>query len=605
MKISVSSYIAKTLVEHNIRHVFLVTGGGAMFLNDALSNEQGLTPVFNHHEQACAIAAEGYARITGTTGLINVTTGPGSINALNGVFGAWTDSVPMLILSGQVKRETCLSTYNLPQLRQLGDQEVDIIPIVKSITKYAEQVKNPDDITYCLDKALYLAAHGRPGPCWLDIPVDVQASLIDPTQLAGYFPEEELPPNSNSVSEYASFIIAKLAQAQRPVIMAGTGVRIGHALEEFEQVIRLLGIPVVTAWTHDLIASDDSLFCGRPGTIGTRAGNFTVQNADVLLILGSRLNIRQISYNWQAFAKKAFKIQVDIDEAELHKPTCQPDYAVCCDVKPLLEEMLRQLQAEQYKTLAHHQTWLTWCRERVLRYPIVTPTQRQYQHKINPYHFIEVLFEQLEEDDIVVCGNATACIVPFQVANIKRGQRLFSNSGSASMGYDLPAAIGAYFGALAAHGVQRRIICLAGDGSLQMNIQELQTVAHYQIPIKIFVLNNNGYLSIRSSQKNFFGRLSGADPESGVTFPDYAKVAAGYGIKSSVLNQADFQTPLAHLLQQKEPYLCDVLLDETQGFEPRMSSRQLEDGRIVTPPLEDMYPFLDRIELNDNLIIKN
>jgi acetolactate synthase-1/2/3 large subunit len=442
---TVAHYLAGRIADAGVRHVFMVTGGGAMFLNDALAFQDRLAPVFCHHEQACAMAAESYARITGGLGMVNVTTGPGGINALNGVYGAWTDSVPMLVVSGQVKRATCLATTPVPGLRQLGDQEGEIIPMARGVTKYAAVVERAEDIAWHLDQALHLATNGRPGPVWLDIPIDVQSASIDPATLRRFVPPVA-PPLVPSESEI-DVIVRRLQAAKRPVILAGTGIRAGDALAEFETLIRRLGIPVTTAWTHDLIASDDPLFCGRPGTIGTRAGNFTVQNADLVLILGSRLNIRQVSYNWQAFAPRAFKIQVDIDPAELAKPTVKPDLAVTADLRPFLAALNRRL--ENRTAQAAHGEWLRWCKERLARYPTVQPRQREFNGKINPYHFIEQLFARLDGRDIVACGNATATIVPFQVGDIKPGMRMLANSGSASMGYDLPAAIGACFGAAA------------------------------------------------------------------------------------------------------------------------------------------------------------
>jgi acetolactate synthase-1/2/3 large subunit len=597
--ITVATYLAQRLAAAGARHTLLVTGGGAMFLNDALSHQAGITPVFFHHEQAAAMAAEAYARIADHPPILNVTTGPGGINALNGVFGAWTDSLPMIVISGQVKRATCLATQPVPSLRQLGDQECEIIPMVRGITKLAAVVERPEDIAWHLDQAVQLATSGRPGPVWLDIPVDVQSANVDATSLRRFVsPETERGDLSNT--ELQS-IVDRLRTAHRPVILAGGGVRAAQATGEFEAVIRRLGIPVTTAWTHDLIASDDPLFCGRPGTIGTRAGNFTVQNADLLLILGSRLNIRQISYNWQAFAPRAFTIQVDIDRAESNKPTFKADRVVIADLRRFLATLNGQLGG--WQPTANHQAWLAWCRERLQRYPSVLPRHRKtLGEKLNPYHFVEMLFAQLDGDDIVACGNATATIVPFQAAAIKPGMRMFSNSGSASMGYDLPAAIGAFFGAQAKRGQQRRVICLAGDGSVMMNLQELQTIAHHRLPIKIFVLNNSGYLSIRTSQTNFFGRLAGEGPDSGVSFPDYVAVANAFGISASRLAGADFAQRIGEILAHPGPFLCDVVLDETQGFEPRMSSQKMADGSIVTPPLEDMFPFLDRDELAANLI---
>jgi acetolactate synthase-1/2/3 large subunit len=596
--IPVASYLASRLAAKGHRHVFLVTGGGAMFLNDALCHHPDIAPVFFHHEQAAAMAAEAYARIADRPPILNVTTGPGGINALNGVFGAWTDSVPMIVISGQVKRATCLATTPVAGLRQLGDQECEIVPMVRGITKYAALVERPEDIAWHLDHALHLATSDRPGPVWLDIPIDVQSAPVDPRELRRFVPA--CATGGTTYIPGIARIIEHLRAAHRPVILAGSGVRAARATVEFEAAIRRLGIPVTTAWTHDLIASDDPLFCGRPGTIGTRAGNFTVQNADLLLILGSRLNVRQVSYNWQAFAPQAFKIQVDIDQAELNKPTVKPDLAIVADLKHFLTAFAKTL--DDWRPTAAHQTWLAWCKQRLLDYPNVRPEQRVAAGaKINPYHFIETLFAQLESDDIVACGNATATIVPFQAAAIKPGMRMFSNSGSASMGYDLPAAIGAYFGALAGRNQQRRVVCLAGDGSIMMNIQELQTVAQHRLPIKIFVLDNCGYLSIRSSQNSFFGRLAGAGPESGVALPDFVAIAKAFGIPASRLDAADFAKRLPDILDAPGPQLCQVMLDEKQSFEPRTSSRHLDDGRIVSAPLEDMYPFLDREELARNL----
>ncbi len=599
--IRLADFIARFLADRGLKHVFMLTGGGAMHLNDAFGSEKRISCICNHHEQACAIAAEGYARITGDTGVINVTTGPGGINALNGVYGAWTDSIPMLIISGQVKRETCMASYEHLTLRQLGDQEADIISMVKGITKYAVLIDDPRSIRYHLEKALHLAGSGRPGPCWLDIPVDVQSSMIDETTLEGYDPgKDELAsdnPDREEIIARCTEVIDRMKAAKRPVIMAGSGVRIARALEVFEKVVNKLRIPVTTAWTHDVIASDDPLFCGRPGTIGTRAGNFTVQNSDLLLVLGSRLNIRQTGYNREAFARHAFKIQVDVDPSELAKPTVKPDLPIQCDLLLFLKEFERQLDKTNYDCAAHAE-WLAWCRDRVHRYPAVLPSQRSYRSAINPYHFIEVLFQCLADDDIVACGNATACIAPFQAGFIKRGQRLFSNSGAASMGYDLPAALGA-----AVAGDGRRVICLAGDGSIQLNIQELQTIVHHRLPVKIFVLNNNGYLSIRLTQKNFFGKLTGAGPESGVSFPDIVKVASAYGIPSIRVHEREFSREIAQVLDTPGPALAEVILDPEQAFEPRISSKQLPDGRIVSAPLEDMFPFLDKEELLENLLI--
>ena len=597
MTTSVADYIFAFLASRRVQDVFLVTGGGAIFLDDALRRQDRVRPWSCHHEQAAAMAAEGHARISGVPGVVCVTTGPGGINALNGVFGAWTDSIPMIVISGQVKREMMASSYPGLGMRQLGDQELDIVGLVRSITKYAAVIDEPEMARYCMERAWHEARNGSPGPVWIDVPIDVQSAAIDPERLSGFdAPASEVPGAADEVVAAARAVAERLAAAKRPVMLAGTGVRLSEAVDAFERAVVRLGIPVTTAWTHDLIASDDPQFCGRQGTIGTRAGNFTVQNADLLLVVGARLTVRQVGYNWQAFAPSAFKIVVDVDPAEFGRPFVEIDLAVEADAGRFLAELMRALDAIGYDR-ARHAEWLAWCRQLVERYPAVRPEQRTIRPPINPYHFVERLFAQLADDDVVVCGDATATIVPFQVGHIRRGQRMFSNSGSASMGYDLPAAIGA---AVARRG--RRVVCLAGDGSLQLNIQELQTVRHHQLPVKLFVLDNGGYLSIRSTQQNFFGATIGSGPDDGVSFPDHAAVAAAYGIPAVRLVQPTaLDQTIADTLEVDGPVVCHVLLDPAQGFEPRIKSRVMSDGSIVSPALEDMYPFLDADEVAGNM----
>jgi len=593
-----SDYIVEYLVQQGVDTVFMVTGGGSMHINDSLGKESRIRKVFNHHEQASAMAAEAYARISGNLGVINVTTGPGGINAINGVFGAWTDSVPMLIISGQVKRETTVGCHN-PGLRQLGDQECDIITMVQGVTKYSVMITEPDLIRFHLEKALFLAMSGRPGPVWLDIPLDVQATQINEAKLTG-FPQEcdhGLPEQEN-VIQLTSNVLEHIRRAKRPVLMVGTGIRRAKAEDILDQVIEKLGIPVTPAWgAYDLIPSDHRLFAGRPGTVGDRAGNFVVQNADLLVVIGSRLNIRQVSYNWNDFARNAYKIMVDADEFELKKSTVRPDLGIHCDAEKFLEVLSNLLDSNPLPK--HYEDWIQWCQERVRRYAVITDENCLKTDFVDPYYFVNRLTHRLSGDDVIACGNAMACVTTFQAAHVSKGMRMFTNSGCASMGYDLPAAIGA---ALAQNG--KRVICMAGDGSIQMNLQELQTIVNYRLPVKIFVFNNGGYLSIRTTQRSFFdGRLVGESSQSGVSFPDLLKVASAYGIKAQrIFNNEDLLSLLDEILADDDPFICELMIDPRQEMKPRLTSKQLDDGSIVSASLEDMYPFLSKEELMSNMI---
>jgi len=584
--LTVAQQIADWLAEQDIEQVFCVTGGGAMFLNHALGTHPRLHCTYMHHEQACAMAAEGYARVTGKPALVNVTTGPGGINALNGVFGAFTDSIPMLVIAGQVKRETCLDFVPVPGLRQLGDQEGPVIHMAKPVTVFAEVTRQPEDLVRLLPQALLAATQGRPGPAWLDIPLDIQSAQIDL-----HLPPLALPlvpPQSPDLAEHCARLLARLQVAHRPLILAGTGVRLANAQTELLAFAEATGIPIATAWTHDLIASDHPLYAGRPGTIGTRAGNFCLQAADVVLVIGSRLNIRQVSYNWSRFAPQAFLAQVDIDPAELSKPFVRPDLAIVADARRFLHTLNAQAGLTALPDFA---TWAQWCQGLRARYPLLQPHQT-LSPRLNPYAVVHHLFAHLREDDIVVCGNSSACILPFQVGQLRAGQRLFSNSGSASMGYDLPAALGAAIG-----GGGRRVICFAGDGSLQMNVQELQTLRTLQAPVLVIVLANNGYLSIRQTHENFFGSVVGATPASGVEFPDYQRLASAYGLTAIRIARPDDWPLLDQLLTQDGPALVQIDVDPDQPFEPRLKSRMLADGAFATPELDDMFPFLPAEEV--------
>lgn len=560
-----------------------------MFLNQALGNHPDLRCTFMHHEQACAMAAEGYARIAGKPAVVMLTTGPGSINAFNGVYGAFTDSVPMIVLSGQVKRETCLSFHDLPHLRQLGDQEGPTVAMAAPICKSATLIREANDVQTALPAAYSLAIGGRPGPVWIDIPLDVQSSNEVLT-----IPDPILADDSmNDGLETACLAIAeRLKQSHRPLLLGGTGVRLSGATALLRELVDQVGIPLATAWTHDLIASDHPLFAGRPGSIGTRAGNFCLQNADLLLVIGSRLNIRQTSYNWESFGKNAWIVQVDVDPAELAKPGVQADLRVQADAKSFISTLLSVLVREALPSYAQ---WSGWCRDIGDRYDVRREHTQKPGAALNPYLVVDRIFRQMRDDDVVACGNASACILPFQIAHLTSNQRLFSNSGSASMGYDLPSAIGAAYASKPDN--RRRVICFAGDGSLQMNIQELQTLKTTGRNLVVVVLNNAGYLSIWQTHENFFGRVIGATPASGVEFPNFEAVAKAYGIKAaSIRTEADLPRMDA-LLQEDGPLLLNVVVDPRQEFVPRIKSRVDENGKFVTPELDDMHPFLAREEL--------
>jgi acetolactate synthase-1/2/3 large subunit len=592
-----SDYVAQKVVEHGVRHVFMVTGGGAMHLNHSLGTHKELECVFNHHEQACAIGAEAYYRFTNKLAVVNVTSGPGGTNAITGVYGAFVDSIGMLVLSGQVKWETTVRSTGLP-LRQYGDQELDIEELVRPVTKYCFMVTDPQTIRYHLEKAVYLASAGRPGPCWIDIPLNVQGAQIDPDSLPGFDPAElDEPWKRTDLNAVSAAILEKVAAAKRPVVFAGGGVRLSGQHAAFIRLVEKLGIPVVTGWNaHDVIWDAHPNYTGRPGTVGDRAGNFTVQNADLLLILGSRLNIRQVSYNWKSFAREAYKIWVDIDENELKKPTVKADLPVHAS----LAELLPILADQSYVgPTQEQQVWLAWCKERQRRFPVVLP-EYWNNEKVNPYCFMETLFGQLEEDQIVVSANGTACVVSFQTAELKPGQRLWTNSGCAAMGYDLPGAIGA----CKASG-DKPVVCLAGDGSIMMNLQELQTIVGNRLPVKIFILNNSGYVSIFQSQRNAFGGVEvGGGPKSGVTFPDVGRLSEAFGLPfRRCARHEDMAQAISDTMAMDGPVVCEVMLDENIPFAPKLGAKIWPDGRITSPPLEDLSPFLSREELRENMLI--
>jgi acetolactate synthase-1/2/3 large subunit len=639
------------VAQFGVRHVFVIPGGGAMHLNDALRKNESLSQVFNLHEQACAIAAEGYARVTRRLGVALVTSGPGGSNCATGVLEMWQDSIPGLFLSGQVRFDTTVASTGLP-LRQLGDQEADIVRMVAPITKYAASVRDPALIRYHLEKALHLAVSGRPGPVWLDIPLNVQSALVDPEALEPFDPGEfdgiademvvpsrgrpvsvvrsierrhdvveptnvwpapSAPPQNRGAllgsfdqdeAESATRLAMNWLQAaKRPVVLAGSAIQGAGSAPEFLRFVEAMGIPVATAWNGlDAIPTDHPLFVGRPGTVGDRAGNFAVQNADVLLVLGCRLNIRQIGYEFAAFAREAKLVMVEIDAAELAKPTISPDLAIQADVRWFLRTA-RDVLEETTPSGDHHE-WLRWCRERLDRYPVVAPRYRDTSSPVNPYVFVDELSRQLGPNDVIVMANGAACVVALQVLRIQDGQRIVVNSGTAGMGFDLPAAIGSAF-ALRAMDSRGRVICLAGDGSIQMNLQELQTVQTYGLPIKVFVFNNAGYLSMRLTQDNLFaGNRFGEGPATGLNLPDMVAICGAYGLRACRVDDLDeVPAAISRTLDGDDPAMLDVIMDPDQGFVPKVIAERREDGTLVSKPLEDMYPWLDRAEFADSMLV--
>jgi acetolactate synthase-1/2/3 large subunit len=585
----VSDYIAKFFAERGSRHVFMVTGGGAMHLNDSFGRSENLEYLCFQHEQAMAIAAEGYYRASGRLPVVNVTSGPGGTNCLTGVIGQWLDSIPAVYVSGQVKQETTISSCPDVGLRQLGDQEINIVDIAKPVTKYAVMVRDAREIHFHLSKALYLATHGRPGPVWLDIPLDIQSSIIDESQLIGYDPgEDELKIDPKLVQSQITEVIRRIKEAKRPVILAGHGIRLAGAADDFRIMIEQLNVPVLTAICgHDLINSDNPLFFGRPGICGDRLGNIVLQNSDLMIAIGARLGIRQISYNYKAFARGAYRVMVDVDKSELAKPTLTIDLPIHSDAKHFINGVNSQLVNE---SLQPKSEWIAWCTKRKSLLPSVISENKNRKEYVNSYEFADVLFKQLVPGTTVVTGNGTAYTGTFQVMQIKEGVRVFTNQGCASMGYCLPAAVGASI----AMG-QKPVVLITGDGSIQMNIQEFQTVVAYRLPIKIFVLVNDGYLAIRTTQNAYFdGRHIGSSPEGKLFLPDIRKIAEAYGIPTMHIKGGDsLGDRINDVMSNDGPCLCEILMDPQQSLFPKLSSTVTSDGKMISSSLENMYPFLE------------
>lgn len=593
----VSDYVFSFVEGLGVKEVFAVCGGAAMHLVDSLGKNENLRYIATHHEQAAAMAAEGYSRTSGKLGVVLVTSGPGGTNTLTGLCGAWIDSIPVIFISGQVTSDTLSRGTGL---RQFGIQEIDIVRLVEPVTKYAVTVKDPAMIKYHLQKAAYLATTGRPGPVWLDIPLDIQSKLINPGELNSFNPDEVKEERRGpSLTTQVAKCIKLLKRAKRPVIISGYGIRLAKGEKEFRQLVEKLKIPVVSSWTSsDLIPSDYKFYVGRSGIMGDRASNFAVQNADLLLIIGSRMSVPQVGYNYKTFAREARKVMVDIDEVELKKPSIKLDIAIKADAKEFIKELLTQLKADDVTLKVDK--WVQMCQEWKAKYPVVLPEYKENKKGVNSFYFIDILSKKLGSDAVVVTDMGTSFTCTMQTFKTKQGQRLFTSSGHSPMGFGLPGVIGACFG-----NGRKKTIGIVGDGGLQMNIQELQTLVHYKLPIILFVLNNGGYLTIMLMQQNHFGRYVGSEKNSGLSFPDIIKVANAYGIKAKrISNNDQLHANIDRILSEPGPFICEIIMPENQQLIPRVASIKQPDGTVISRPLEDLYPFLSRKEFLKNMIVK-
>ena len=598
MRVKVSDYIADFLVRKGIKQVFSVVGGGAMHLNDSLGHNTRLHTVYNHHEQASAMAAEGYARVNNDIAVLCVTSGPGAINALNGVVGAYQDSIPMLVLSGQAKSTLCIQSSGL-NIRTIGGQEVDIVPAVQqNMVKYAEMVMKPQKIRCFLEKAYHIATSGRPGPCWLDIPIDIQGAYIETEALQEYHADEDMMLMPQAADIDINVILEKLSHAKRPVLYAGNGIRLSGGMSVFQELVEKLQIPVVTCWNSiDMMATDAPLYCGRGGNMGDRAGNFAVQNSDFLLCIGTRLSIYQVGWHVEKWAREAFTVVVDIDPVELKKKTMRADLTICADASEFMQKLLKALSKAKSNP---REAWLKQCNTWKAKYPVVRQEQYAECGKANAYAFLDTLSRSLPANAITVVANGSASVMGSQAYYIKQGDRFIMNCAFSSMGYALPASIGV------CQAAGKDVVCIEGDGSIMMNLQELQTVVTNKLPIKIFVINNNGYHQIRQTQDNIFHNgYVGMGPESGdLGFPDFSKLAPAFGIPYfAIHSNNELQNVIEKVLSCDGYALCEVFVSTAQKFEPKSATKRLADGTLISLPLEDMAPFLPREELAENMYV--
>jgi len=595
MEIKVSDYIVRFLEQSGVRHVFMLPGGMAMHINDSIGYSKSIKPVWMLHEQACAFAAESYARITNNIGVACVTCGPGATNTLTGIACAWIESTPLLVITGQCKRADIAQDSNL---RQMGVQEVNIVAIAKPITKYAVQIWDPNMIQYELEKAVYIACNGRKGPVLLDIPVDVQACLVDENNMAHYAPpirNELYSTNRSQLNE----IVHLLNSAKRPLLYAGAGIQMANADVDFRNLIDRLGIPVLVHWNAmGVIESDHPLYSGIPGAVGQRAANFALQTSDLLITIGTRLSLLQTGYNFAEYAKNAKLIMVDIDEAELNKPTLHPYMKVHSDAGKFIRELLYRKDIVTH----NNQLWINKIREWRNKYPSIKPEWRKAKNYVNSFVLAEAISKQMTSDDVYVGGRAGTCVdAVIQAFRTKRNQGVYVTKGLSSMGNGLPAAIGG------AYATGKKVVCINGDGGFVMNIQELEVVRRDNLPIKFFILDNQGYSTVRNTQTNVFDKhYMGCSPESGLTVGNIKRLAEAYDIKTlEICNYAAMDTTIKEALSYDGPVLVMVSVNPDQPIEPRIANYKTADGQMASRPLEDMRPLLDREEISKLLNIAN
>jgi acetolactate synthase-1/2/3 large subunit len=586
-----SDYVVEFIAGQGVRDVFMLPGGGAMHLNDSLGKCPGLRYVCNLHEQGSAVAAEAYGQVTGL-GVAMVTTGPGGTNAITGVAGAWLESTPMLVVSGQVKRPDLVAGRGV---RQIGFQEIDIVAMVKSITKYAVVVTDPSRIRHHLEEALWTATHGRKGPVWIDIPLDVQAAQIVPADLQGFTPPAPEPDIEGRTAQAAARTLSLLAAAKRPIVLVGNGVRHAGAAAEFIAWAERVGIPVLTTWkTLDFLPESHPLYVGRPGAVGQRAANFAQQNSDLFISIGARLDYGQTAYNHAHFAPRAKRVVVDIDPHEIAKLEMDIDVSLCADAAGFVRELTAQTPGLSFPDWG---AWRARCAAWRARYPVILPEYRLPGRGINNYYLVETIGQLMTAGDILACGSSGACSeVTAQALPASAGIRFINTHGLGAMGFGVPAALGACLGSGG-----RRTVCIDGDGGFAMNAQELSVISRLALPIKFFVLNNGGYGSIRATQINYFDRrFVACDPASGLTLPDLQKTAESHGIEyRRIDDQGSLRENVATVLNSAGPVVCNVIMAPDQFTQPKVSSRQQPDGKMVTMPMEDLWPFLDRAEFRD------